>query len=308
MKDAIISEELLVRYLLGRMSEEERDRVDEQYFGDRDFLEQLLTVEDDLIDSYVRGELPPSDRRQFEEFFLRSPERHRRVALARRWMNIVARSSATGKKAEVASRTSWREKFRFNSRWFMVPVAVSFLLAATILWLGFYISRLNSQIKDLRADISARETAKQEIERQLSDERNLNNQLRDELAEANSRTPVEPSAPKVVALLLNPGLPRSGGETTRLVIPSDTRMVRLQAKFKAGEYPGYSAMIETAEGRRVWSRKGLKARSAGDSKTVTMNVAAATFAEQDYVLTVSGLRPTGEAEAVGEYYFRVAKK
>jgi len=308
LKDAIISEELLVRYLLGKMSDQERDRVDEQFFGDRDFLEQLLTVEDDLIDDYVRGELSPSDRRQFEEFFLRSPDRHRRVALARRWMNVAARSSGTIKKVEAAPKTSWREKFRFNAPWFMVPLAASFLLAATILWLGLYLSRLNSQIEDLRAEISAREEAKQELERQLLDERDLNNQLRDELTQANSRAPVELSAPKVVALLLNPGLPRSGGDATRLVIPSDARMVRLQASFKTGEYPGYSATIETVEGRRIWSRKGLKARRAKDGKRVTMNVAAATFAEQDYLLIVSGVRPTGEVESVGEYYFRVAKK
>ena len=67
MTDAFNNEDVLVRYLLGQLSEEEQEQIEEQYIGDGDFLDQLLVVEDDLIDDYVTGSLPAQDRLHFEQ-------------------------------------------------------------------------------------------------------------------------------------------------------------------------------------------------------------------------------------------------
>jgi len=73
----------LINYLLGELSETERDRIEDGYFADDGLHERLLALEDELTDCYVRGELSPKQRQHFEEWFLRSPERKERLKFTR---------------------------------------------------------------------------------------------------------------------------------------------------------------------------------------------------------------------------------
>ena len=47
----------LVRYLLGQLSDEDTERLDEASIVDDEVAARLRIVETDLIDSYVRGKL-----------------------------------------------------------------------------------------------------------------------------------------------------------------------------------------------------------------------------------------------------------
>jgi hypothetical protein len=82
MKQADLNEDLLARYLLGELTEEEQVRVEERAFSDPETLAQVLAVENDLVDEYVRGELPDEARRRFELKFLNSVERRRKIEFA----------------------------------------------------------------------------------------------------------------------------------------------------------------------------------------------------------------------------------
>src|SRR5258708_10755197 len=87
-----IDEVLLQRYLLGNLSEEERVRVEDRAFADPAYLGALEAAEADLMDAYVRGELPQSDRRQFERLFLTSRQRRNRVEFARALATVADES------------------------------------------------------------------------------------------------------------------------------------------------------------------------------------------------------------------------
>jgi hypothetical protein len=71
--------DLVSRYLLGELSGEQLTLVEERYFTEPSFLRLVETVEDDLIDAYVRNEMPPPKRRLFEHHFLASPGRRERM-------------------------------------------------------------------------------------------------------------------------------------------------------------------------------------------------------------------------------------
>jgi hypothetical protein len=60
-------QDVLERYLLGEVSDDERSEIEQGYFADDAFFDQLLDVQNDLVDSYVRGTLPPADRKRFED-------------------------------------------------------------------------------------------------------------------------------------------------------------------------------------------------------------------------------------------------
>src|SRR6476619_2765400 len=83
------------RYLLGTLSDEERDRFEEMYFSDDAAFDEVEIAEGELIDRYVRGELSKPDRAQFESVVARSPRLVERVEFARVWKDKLAASSAT---------------------------------------------------------------------------------------------------------------------------------------------------------------------------------------------------------------------
>jgi hypothetical protein len=71
------------RYLLGRLSEDEAERLERAYLGDESRADDIAAAESDLVDAYVAGVLPPSDREAFEAHYLASPVHRDRVATAR---------------------------------------------------------------------------------------------------------------------------------------------------------------------------------------------------------------------------------
>lgn len=84
------NDKLAIRYLLGEVSQQEQTQIEEQFFADDVFFETLLAVESELIDCYVRGKLSPHDGEQFEKHFLASPERRKRVEIARDLMRSLS--------------------------------------------------------------------------------------------------------------------------------------------------------------------------------------------------------------------------
>ncbi len=78
-----LSERHLVRYLIGDLTEAEQEETERRLLADDSSFDALQVVEDELIDAYVRGELPPEDRKRFEEHFLQTPSRWERIHFAR---------------------------------------------------------------------------------------------------------------------------------------------------------------------------------------------------------------------------------
>src|SRR6266849_4815259 len=80
-------QERALRYLLGHMSEPETITFEEEYFENDDLFQQMVEVQNDLVDSYVRGELSETERRQFENGYLGSSPKRKHVRFARALTN-----------------------------------------------------------------------------------------------------------------------------------------------------------------------------------------------------------------------------
>ena len=85
--------ETTMRYLLGTLSDEERDRFEEMYFSDNAAFEEVEIAEGELVDRYVRGELSKSDQARFEAVVAGSRRLADRVEFARVWKDKLARAS-----------------------------------------------------------------------------------------------------------------------------------------------------------------------------------------------------------------------
>ena len=60
LRDSAAENERLVRYLVGLLPADEAERLDEQSIVDDDVACRLLSVENDLVDAYVREQLDPA--------------------------------------------------------------------------------------------------------------------------------------------------------------------------------------------------------------------------------------------------------
>ena len=76
-------ENLLRKYLLGQLLENEQDYLEERLLADPKFFETSLVIEGELLDDYVMGSLSESDRMSLESSLLMSAQQQRRVQLIR---------------------------------------------------------------------------------------------------------------------------------------------------------------------------------------------------------------------------------
>ena len=73
---------LLSQYLLGALPIEEAEHLDKLSIADDGLAARLCTIENDLVDGYLRDELSGKDLAQFKSFFLSSPKRRKKVEFA----------------------------------------------------------------------------------------------------------------------------------------------------------------------------------------------------------------------------------
>jgi len=87
-----VKDEIIKRYLLNTLSEADGRQFEEQYFEDDDLYQRLQVIEEELITDYVYDRLTASERRLFNEHYSTTPERRRRVEMARKWKSITSDS------------------------------------------------------------------------------------------------------------------------------------------------------------------------------------------------------------------------
>jgi hypothetical protein len=81
MDHLTISDDLIRNYLLGGVSEAEREQVEMAFLIDREFHARVDIVETELIDAFVDDELSEKDTRKFLDLFA-TPERRQRIRFA----------------------------------------------------------------------------------------------------------------------------------------------------------------------------------------------------------------------------------
>src|SRR5262245_56951760 len=89
-----MTDQVLIRYLLGQLGPEEAEQLDEASLVDDEVATRLRTVEHDLVDRYVRGALSGETLARFESHYLSSPRRRELVMFARGFLPAVDRAAA----------------------------------------------------------------------------------------------------------------------------------------------------------------------------------------------------------------------
>jgi ribosomal protein S15P/S13E len=130
------STEQMKQFLYGELPESVSREIEERLFVDDDFFQELTGLENDLIDSYIRGKLKGDELRRFERSLALSEERRTHVKDARALQRHIAehkKANAAPSAVATRQRPAWS---RFvGSLSFGLP-AMRYAMTALIVLLG----------------------------------------------------------------------------------------------------------------------------------------------------------------------------
>jgi hypothetical protein len=308
------SDQLLIRYLLGSLPEQEAERLDELSISDDAFAWRLSAVENDLVDAYARGEFSGGDLAQFKKSYLSSPKRLQKVQFAEALRSFEAKAAAAatqatresmapgsgpgGKTTEGSSPRRWFAVPRLALQWGFASGALVMLLAASYLLIEN--TRLRKRTNEAQGRHAASDLPEQELQRQLKDQRAANAEMAKELDRLREAQPNLDQFKTLSALLLPPT--RGAGRLPTLSVPQGTNVVVLLLMLEADDFPEYRVNLkDPATSQSVWHSANLKADSNGADKTVSVSFPAHVLRRQNYVLELSGVPSSGRAEFISGY-------
>jgi hypothetical protein len=283
----------VVQYLLGSISEEEANRLDELSIANDEFAERLRAVEDDLVDSYIRGELSGDSLDRFQSHYLASPYRREKVRFAESLLTLCDRAPAAPRQSERTARRWW-----LSPAWTFAAAACLMLLAGG--YLIYDNSRLRDQLTRAQLDREALQKSHRDLQRQIQEQRQPP-------AEAPGNRPPAPGPGSFMALVLPPQT-RGSGPLSAIALPPEADQAMLQLELDPGAFDSYQAVLkDPATGRILWRSAKLKAASGRESKLVAVSLPGSLLKTQNYSLDLFGVPRAGAGEWLGSYAFRVIR-
>ncbi|HKV41624.1 MAG TPA: hypothetical protein VJX67_20640 [Blastocatellia bacterium] len=319
MREGIGKEDLMARYLLGQLSDEENARIEQEFLCDDEYFEQLSAVEAALIDDYIQGRLSKSESTQLEGLLHSSAHEWGEVEFSRSLIDAV-RSRSSRPTPKVASAHWWLPavtRLRQNGR---TSLALAALLIIVLLATFSLRNRtLERRIQQLDAERLAIGKTELELRRQLEDQeahtRDLVKQMeiqRDNLEQVereldslrNSKGGL--SSDNLATILLVPGIVTKGGEALKTVrIKPGVTSLRIEVSVGGNKrYVSYGVIVKTFDDRQIWARDTVLPAPSGN---VIITLPAATLASDDYTLTLRGRLENGGLADLEDYSFRVRR-
>jgi hypothetical protein len=285
------SKEVITQYLLGELPEADASAVEQEYFADPQFFDQVVDAENELVDEYARRQLSPRMRERFETYYLTHHARRDRAKFA---AALTERLDQRRRLTGTSDRTEswWGRLFAPTNRpRLALGFALALLLIVGVIWLAIKtrepaaptqpVSQTQVAVEPTHQDQVASETDRQ----------------RDEPKAAQpSPTPQGQKAPAMATLILNITTVRGAetGPPVTLVIAPGAEQARIQLNLSDNDYARYSVVIKSADG---------KARAS-----LSVIVPANQLANGDYILTLKGSTQSGEVEDVNKSLFRVSRR
>lgn len=339
MKSQEYDNQQLTQYLLGALPEAQTEACDELSFVDDDFAARLETVENDLVDAYVRGEIAGRDLAAFESYYLASPRRREKVAFAQSLQEFAAQQVATvpvtappvhEETRTAPPTTSWWRSLLERLTLPLLPLQLGMAAAALLMLFagGWFIwqtvqmrgqmgqvaserNTLEQREKELQAQLQQQQTAATQNTAQLQEElkrtqeKLMQLERAQQLAQQQAKAQVPPAEAQIVALDLT-AQTRAVGQLPTLRLSPQTNFALLQVELEDDLYPHYVAELRGGM-QSGWKSRPLRSRTKGESKFLDISISAARLSPHSYVLTINGIAADGSVNKVRSYVFSVVK-
>src|ERR1044071_6730362 len=323
-------ENLIKRFLLGELSAEERERVEERLLSDEDFYAQVDAIEDELIDDFALGKLDAAERERFERQFLITDERRERLKFAWDFHQVLSDSHPAA--AEGAAVNPAGDDYSGIWAWLRGRRALAFggafallLMSAGAILLWQVLSRRNPQ---------EQATARQEQRSPTSQNENVStavngNQDKDI---PKDQAPIETSQPRIASntqtnqatrlaenrignrrltvssfvVALEPGSLRGEGDFKKFPVPKGMKTALLKLRFDDDEEgatrqrESYSVELQNGEIKTIHQAENLRSSSKRNlSRFVTLSVPARLLTAGKYSAMLRQRTPDGQGGGGG---------
>ncbi len=284
----------LVRYLLGQLPEPEQEVLETAVFSDREKFYQLCEIEDQLIDSYVRGPLTGTDRREFERYYLTEPARRERVEFARAMAAEFGQMSTADK--------PWWQSFFENLRLPALAggtVTALLLIAATAWWLTNRPSP--EQLAHNNGATPAPSVTSSTTPIVSS---TLSSTPKPQLRIIPSPQPIVIPATITLTAITLRGEEQKATETLTIAPSQQTAQIRV--KLTDQDYTLYQARLQTSSGQiiRNWQTKPVGAKAG---QVLLLPLSAHLLNTGEYLLTLEARTDAGTTQPIGKLPFKVMK-
>jgi hypothetical protein len=337
LDSTINNEESIRRYLLGQLNEDEQTRIEELYFEDGETFALLQAIEGELIDHYLRLQLSEKDRQDFENCFLQSAERHKRLEFALALKLYAEKAAATGflteplaaehvplevgkvdksiPLAKPSPKKSFLDFLRFRPI-YLLPVAASLILTFGFIFLLIESARLRNQLAEAQQTNYETQQQSQALKDELNKERARAAELAKELEATHSQQNPEPGngtvtqnpLSQIVAITLSAGAVRGGGGIDKATVSASTETLQLRMEYPAGDFNKVNASLKRVGSQAVVSNAELTTKAYGSKGRSVWSLAAKQLGEGDFIVTLSGVNAAGETAELASFAFRVIKK
>jgi len=314
-------------YLVGALAEDETERLDEMSLTDDIFADRLRSVENDLVDGYVRGELSGALAEGFKTHYLASPRRREKVRFAQALHSLKVVREPVGAAAAMvgtgasslaeSTRRPWlaRPAGRSRTLW-ALAMAAAVLVAAGYLGLkNWQLERQMGQARQERAALGQRE---EQLSRELAENgieaarradelaaiRERMSQLEKQLASEQRPGPGNSVRPEFVAFSLQP--PTRGAISIPVLGMQQGFGVAFRLELETDDFSGYQATVkDSGSNQTIWKSAPLKPLAKNKKRIIAFNVRSGLLKQGIYNVEVAGLRKGGGLEIVGNYPFKV---
>jgi hypothetical protein len=306
MRPSITSEEMITQYLLGELSQEECLKIEETFFEDNTFFQQMLIIEAELTDDYVNGTLQGESKERFKTRLLKNSERNGDLALSRLLIDTAANASKNSTNDYEPNTLKYRLKNFFSTflgntlapkiAW--ATLAFMLLIAPWVIWKN------------------SREEANREVAAVNKEDKIENNNITpaslvpENIPNENQAKPAVNKAkptkkPNIASIALIARSLRSEGETNLLKIPSRVSVIRFQLKTEESIYKHYKVIIQSPEGQEHYKRSGIKPTK---NNNITITIPSKTLSTGDYIVVLSGSTKEEEFQDIAKYWLQIEKE
>jgi hypothetical protein len=277
MKEEIVTDALLRQFLLGKVDDEERVRIESLVITNALTKERVCAAEEDLLEDYFEDALSTFDRERFRAQYAYSDHLQRRLEVTRdirNWAIGVQKGKGTSSGTQTSNWSLVFTSFLLKPTRVLPMVATVIAIVIAGLW-------LNQKI-ELR-------------DRQLAIEK--------EIARLNASTSNQQG---VFSLTLRPVTLRSAEAQTELVMRPDIQVVELRLLWNFSEsYPTYQAVLKRTGDTQSLIVPNLHAEM--DRKAILLKLPPQILTNGTYQVELTSITPDGQSGPTEEFQFSVTR-
>jgi hypothetical protein len=274
-----MTDQRLRQFLLRQITDEEQQQIEGLFLIDSETRERILSVEQDLIEDYLEGNLTASERERFLLHFAQTPAQQRNLRITKSIKDLAVKEAVAESNAPFPV-SIWSRFASFRPKSVAIPVAIVSLIAIAIV--GVWLNRKIQEREYLA--------------------------IEQELARLNRRESLSSALPQMVSLTIAPVAVRSGGERqNELVMPSDAKFVELRLiSLQEEQYSSYQAVIRRVGGDEPLTIRDLQLEGDG-AKEIRVRLPAQVLARGLYRIELGGIVVNSIVDLPQEYVFNVVR-